>query len=110
MTGGQNGTGSGKWSSGATRTYKTHHFGLRRVPEGLPVLPPRSRDNQWDLFQFWSLNTGGAQFAFADGSAVSTLFDASPFLPALANRAGGGRNRGTHGLTDAIRPAVGVHD
>ncbi|QEG31246.1 hypothetical protein GobsT_60670 [Gemmata obscuriglobus] len=41
------------------------------------------------LFQFWSLHTGGANFAFADGSVRFLTYSANEVLPALATRAGG---------------------
>jgi prepilin-type N-terminal cleavage/methylation domain-containing protein/prepilin-type processing-associated H-X9-DG protein len=41
------------------------------------------------LFQYWSLHTGGANFAFADGSVHFLRYSADSVLPALATRAGG---------------------
>jgi prepilin-type processing-associated H-X9-DG protein len=46
-------------------------------------------DNQCDAFHFWSLHTGGANFAFADGSVRFFRYSADDILPALATRAGG---------------------
>jgi prepilin-type N-terminal cleavage/methylation domain-containing protein/prepilin-type processing-associated H-X9-DG protein len=40
-------------------------------------------------FQFGSVHSGGAHFAFADGSARFLSFSADAILPALASRAGG---------------------
>ena len=42
-----------------------------------------------DLFHFWSLHTGGANFAFADGSVRFLSYAADSVLPALSTRAGG---------------------
>jgi prepilin-type processing-associated H-X9-DG protein len=46
-------------------------------------------DNQCDAFHFWSPHTGGANFAFADGSVRFLRYSADDILPALATRAGG---------------------
>jgi prepilin-type processing-associated H-X9-DG protein len=45
--------------------------------------------DQCDLFHFWSLHPGGANFAFADGSVRFLTYAADDVLPALATRAGG---------------------
>ena len=42
-----------------------------------------------DTFHFWSLHSGGANFAFCDGSVRFLRYDADAILPALATRAGG---------------------
>lgn len=42
-----------------------------------------------DLFHFWSLHPGGANFVFADGSAHFLRYSAAPLMPALATRSGG---------------------
>ena len=41
------------------------------------------------VLQFWSLHTGGANFAFCDGSVRFLSYSANEILPALATRAGG---------------------
>jgi prepilin-type processing-associated H-X9-DG protein len=40
-------------------------------------------------FQYWSLHSGGANFAFADGSVRFLAYSADSIMPALATRAGG---------------------
>jgi prepilin-type processing-associated H-X9-DG protein len=46
-------------------------------------------DNPCDAFHFWSLHSGGANFAFCDGSVRLLNYSADSVLPALATRAGG---------------------
>jgi prepilin-type processing-associated H-X9-DG protein len=46
-------------------------------------------DYMCDMFHYWSLHTGGAHFAFADGSVRFLRYEADSVLPALATRAGG---------------------
>jgi prepilin-type N-terminal cleavage/methylation domain-containing protein/prepilin-type processing-associated H-X9-DG protein len=50
---------------------------------------PGLLDNPCDVFHFWSLHSGGANFAFADGSVRFLRYSAADILPALATRAGG---------------------
>ncbi|HZZ82435.1 MAG TPA: H-X9-DG-CTERM domain-containing protein [Gemmataceae bacterium] len=45
--------------------------------------------NQCDMFHFWSLHPGGANFLFVDGSVHFVSYSARPLLPALASRSGG---------------------
>jgi prepilin-type processing-associated H-X9-DG protein len=46
-------------------------------------------NNQCDMFHFWSLHPGGANFLFADGTVRFLHYSAAPIMPALASRAGG---------------------
>jgi prepilin-type N-terminal cleavage/methylation domain-containing protein len=51
---------------------------------------PGEREEQCDLFHFWSPHVGaGAHFLLADGSARFIRYSASPLMPALATRSGG---------------------
>jgi prepilin-type N-terminal cleavage/methylation domain-containing protein/prepilin-type processing-associated H-X9-DG protein len=53
------------------------------------ALRPGQVGNACDIGHYWSLHSGGANFAFADGSVRFLSYAASPLLPALATRAGG---------------------
>jgi prepilin-type N-terminal cleavage/methylation domain-containing protein/prepilin-type processing-associated H-X9-DG protein len=44
---------------------------------------------QTDMFHFWSLHSGGANFGFCDGSVRFLRYEADGILPALMTRAGG---------------------
>jgi prepilin-type processing-associated H-X9-DG protein len=52
-------------------------------------LRPGEIDDVCDVTHFWSLHTGGANFAFADGSVHFLPYGDSDVLRALATRAGG---------------------
>jgi prepilin-type N-terminal cleavage/methylation domain-containing protein/prepilin-type processing-associated H-X9-DG protein len=49
---------------------------------------PRRLSDPCSPFNFWSLHSGGAHFAFADGSARFLPYTAVTVMPALASRAG----------------------
>jgi prepilin-type processing-associated H-X9-DG protein len=50
---------------------------------------PGQTGNPCDRFHLWSLHSGGANFAFADGSVRFLGYAAEPFIIALATRSGG---------------------
>ncbi len=58
-------------------------------PPGICKYGPGSLNNQCDMFHFWSVHSGGANFLFADGAVHFVGYAAAPLLPALASRAGG---------------------
>ena len=50
---------------------------------------PGRINNQCDCFHFWSLHSGGGNFALVDGSVHFLPYSAHALIPALATRAGG---------------------
>jgi prepilin-type N-terminal cleavage/methylation domain-containing protein/prepilin-type processing-associated H-X9-DG protein len=86
---GQNFTGS------ADLVLGTREPNLLPIMTGSPCGPGRypfvaSRfDDQCGMFHFWSPHSGGANFAFADGSVRFLSYSADSIMPALATRAGG---------------------
>jgi prepilin-type N-terminal cleavage/methylation domain-containing protein/prepilin-type processing-associated H-X9-DG protein len=57
-------------------------------PPGPYEFGPGKIDNQCDVFHYWSLHPGGANFLMADGSIHFLRYDAAPLMPALATRNG----------------------
>lgn len=53
------------------------------------LFAPGRLENLCDTLHLWSLHSGGANFAFADGSVRYLPYSAVDVLPALATRAGG---------------------
>jgi prepilin-type processing-associated H-X9-DG protein len=50
---------------------------------------PGRLNNRCDVLHFWSLHSGGASFAFCDGSVRFLPYSAEPIMIPLATRAGG---------------------
>jgi prepilin-type N-terminal cleavage/methylation domain-containing protein/prepilin-type processing-associated H-X9-DG protein len=57
-------------------------------PSGPYEFGPGNVDNQCDMFHYWSLHRGGANFLFVDGSVHFISYDAAQIMPALSTRAG----------------------
>jgi prepilin-type processing-associated H-X9-DG protein len=64
-------------------------FSLVPCPSGVYQYTPGRLDNQCDMFHFWSLHPGGANFLFCDASVHFLPYSANPIMPALASRSGG---------------------
>ncbi|VTS08126.1 DUF1559 domain-containing protein [Tuwongella immobilis] len=68
---------------------------LQPIVSGSPCGPgnypfkPGWFDNPCSMFHYWSPHSGGANFAFADGSVQFLTYDANSVMPQLATRAGG---------------------
>jgi prepilin-type processing-associated H-X9-DG protein len=70
---------------------ETNSAGARyaNCPPGPYHFTPGSWSNPCDVFHFWSPHSGGAYFAYADGSVHFLPYSADGVLPALATRSGG---------------------
>src|SRR5262249_55906639 len=58
-----------------------------QCPPGPYQFGPGRLDNQCDMFHFWSLHQGGANFVFADAHVQFIAYSAAKVMPALATRA-----------------------
>jgi prepilin-type processing-associated H-X9-DG protein len=58
-------------------------------PGNYPFVAASGVNDPCGKFHFWSLHSGGANFAFADGSVRFLRYSANDIMPALATRAGG---------------------
>jgi prepilin-type N-terminal cleavage/methylation domain-containing protein/prepilin-type processing-associated H-X9-DG protein len=63
-------------------------FGVSCAPEKRHFQPGKVSDD-CDQCHFWSLHSGGGNFALADGSVRFLTYSARPLLPAYGTRSGG---------------------
>ncbi|MDP1562796.1 MAG: DUF1559 domain-containing protein [Pirellulaceae bacterium] len=86
---GQQASGSPDMLLGALELNQHTNYGAADCPEGPYQFGPGKVDQQCSLFHYWSLHSGGANFAFCDGSVRFVAYDISPeILPALATTNG----------------------
>lgn len=85
---GQSKDGSTEMLLGA-RELNDHPRYQTNCPRGPYSFTQGSDRNVCDLFHFWSYHSGGANFAFADGSVRFLNYDSDPVFTALATRSGG---------------------
>jgi prepilin-type N-terminal cleavage/methylation domain-containing protein/prepilin-type processing-associated H-X9-DG protein len=83
---GWDGYGSGDVVLGALETSASVFLGCPATKVGLQ---PGTVNDSCDQLHFWSLHSGGANFAFADGSVRFLGYSVNNVLPALCTRSGG---------------------
>ena len=87
---GQNATGSADFILGVTEPNLLPIVtGSPCGPGNYPFGPASGFGDACGMFHYWSPHSGGANFAFADGSVRLLAYSAAPLMPALATRAGG---------------------
>ena len=63
--------------------------GYESCPPGPYDFKQGDLNNRCDGYHFWSMHSGGAHFALADGLVRFLSYSANAILPALATRNGG---------------------
>jgi prepilin-type processing-associated H-X9-DG protein/prepilin-type N-terminal cleavage/methylation domain-containing protein len=86
---GQHKDGSGDAVLGVRGFNQISHPNDRECPRGPYHFVWGLFEDQCDAYHFWSPHSGGAHFAFCDGSVRFLTYSADSVLPALATRAGG---------------------
>lgn len=88
---GKNKTGAGEMILGVRElnTYPAEYPYGQGFGSGPFEFGPGKLTNQGDLFHFWSIHPGGANFLFADNSVRFLRWSARSVLPALATFRGG---------------------
>jgi prepilin-type processing-associated H-X9-DG protein len=89
---GQSGSGSPDMLLGVRERNDPPVGGVTNYLETCPPGPYqfiRGRREQCDTLHFWSYHSGGANFAFCDGSVRLLPYEVDEVLPQLATRAGG---------------------
>ena len=84
---GSDGAGSAEMHLGARELRGS--VGGGPCPPGPYAFSSGSFNDECAIFHFWSYHTGGANFAFADGSVRFLAYTVDSILPALTTRAGG---------------------
>jgi len=86
---GQGGSGSGDFVLGVKEIHWPGATYCAQCPPGPFSFSAGQTTEQCDLFHYWSLHSGGANFVLTDGSVRFLPYSAESILPALASRSGG---------------------